>query len=136
VDYICIFSQLRKISIFHVFCPSKLTHSIPRQYLHRFHPTIAFFLKHPPENPMIQPNFRVSADVFYRHYYPANLGSNIEAKLNTKKNPHMSVTVVRSGPDANAGSVRIPLRIKGTNPPKLTATNVLAARETPTTNPR
>jgi len=38
-------------------------------------------------------------DFFYQPSYPANLGSSIEAKLNTKKNPHMSVTVVRSGPE-------------------------------------
>jgi Trk K+ transport system NAD-binding subunit len=67
--------------------------------------------------------------------YPVSLGSMREAKLNTKKNPHMSVTVVRSGPDANAGSERIVLRINGTSPPKLTATSVLAAKETPTTSP-
>lgn len=44
--------------------------------------------------------------------------------------------VVNNGPEAMAGSVRIRRRSKGTNPPKLTATSVLAARETPTTSPR
>jgi len=80
--------------------------------------------------------FIVFANISHQPYYPVNLGRSIEAKLSTKKNPHMSVTVVRSGPDASAGSVRIPLRINGINPPRLTATSVLAARETPTTNPR
>ena len=48
----------------------------------------------------------------------------------------MSVTVVRIGPEAKAGSDRIPLKIKGTNPPRLTATRVFAARADPTTKPR
>lgn len=59
--------------------------------------------------------------------HPVSLGSMREATLNTKKKPHMSVTVVSSGPDASAGSVGIPFRINGTSPAKLTANSVLAA---------
>jgi hypothetical protein len=73
---------------------------------------------------------------YVQYPYPPNRGNITEAKLNTKKNPHISVIVVNSGPDARAGSVRIPLKISGTKPPKLTATNVFAASDTPTTKPR
>ena len=60
--------------------------------------------------------------------FQASLGSIPDAKLSTRKNPHMSVTVVRIGPDARAGSSRSALRPRGTRPPISTATMVFRAR--------
>lgn len=48
----------------------------------------------------------------------------------------MSVMVVSSGPEAKAGSALMARNISGIIPPKLTATNVLAASATPTTKPK
>ena len=41
---------------------------------------------------------------FNSFYIPLNFGRTIEAKLNTKKKPHISVTVVNKGLDTSAGS--------------------------------
>ncbi len=58
------------------------------------------------------------------------------AMPNTRKKPHMSVTVVSSGPLATAGSTFIRFINSGIVPPIETATTVLTARATPTTNPK
>jgi hypothetical protein len=56
--------------------------------------------------------------------------------LNTKKNPHKSVIVVNTGPDATAGSIAIFLRIRGIVPPIDAAITVLIASADPITMPR
>src|SRR4029434_3375096 len=47
----------------------------------------------------------------------------------------MSVTVVRMGPEASAGSRRMSVSTSGRRPPTLTATMVLIASAAPTTSP-
>jgi hypothetical protein len=59
-------------------------------------------------NGYLKPGYHLHDSLLKRRYYPVSFGSMRDAKFNTKKNPHMSVMVVRSGPDARAGSVRIP----------------------------
>ena len=63
-------------------------------------------------------------------------GSRVAAKLSTRKKPHMSVTVVRIGPEASAGSDSRRCSTSGTVPPIETATTVLSASAAPTTSPR
>ena len=48
----------------------------------------------------------------------------------------MSVTVVKIGPEARAGSTFIRFNIRGMVPPSDTATTVLIASAPPTTSPR
>src|SRR5690606_7158593 len=62
-------------------------------------------------------------------------GSTAVARLSTKKKPHMSVTVVRIGPEASAGSMSMRLSASGISPPRLTATIVFTINAAPTTAP-
>ena len=54
-----------------------------------------------------------------------------EAKLRTRKKPHMSVQVVRMGLDARAGSALNRFKISGMRPPSRTETMVLRKRAPP-----
>jgi hypothetical protein len=58
------------------------------------------------------------------------------AKLKTRKNPHISVIVVRTGPDARAGSALKSFIRRGTTPPIDTAITVFKAMARATTIPR
>jgi hypothetical protein len=58
------------------------------------------------------------------------------AKLNTRKNPHMSVIVVSMGLDTRAGSNLTDFRNNGREPPNTTARIVLAINAPPTTIPK
>ena len=66
---------------------------------------------------------------------PPSFGRTAAAKLNTKKKPHMSVTVVSSGLETRAGSSFNRLSTRGSMPPRVTETSVLAANAPPTTRP-
>ena len=68
-------------------------------------------------------------------YIPPSFGNTALAKLRTKQKPHMSVTVVSSGPETRVGSRLNLFKTRGSIPPRLTETNVLPAKAPPTTRP-
>jgi hypothetical protein len=57
----------------------------------------------------------------FNENYPDNLGSRKDAILKTKKKPHLSVMVVKSGPEASAGSVLRLFKISGIGTTQVTA---------------
>ena len=81
----------------------------------------------------VMPHFRVPGP---RRYEPGSFGSMALARLSRIKKPHMSVIVVRMGPEASAGSKPLLRRSSGRSPPRATARRVFTARAPPTTRPR
>lgn len=67
---------------------------------------------------------------------PTRLGRRAVARLRTRKKPHISITVVKTGLETRAGSSFMDLRTRGRTPPKVTANMVLAINAPPTTRPR
>ena len=67
---------------------------------------------------------------------PCKRGKKAFAKLRTKKKPQRSVTVVNTGPEANAASTLKKRKTRGIIPPRRTDNSVFSARAAPTTNPR
>jgi hypothetical protein len=63
----------------------------------------------------------------------ANFGKTRVPKLRTRKKPHISVTVVKTGLETRAGSNFALLRISGRHPPRRTDRVVLIMSEAATT---